>query len=104
MTLNIDTTLRRQLSKEYEQESNSGKHQQVFHFCTSTFPYVTEISNISISSGLDAKAISRASTSSQPCTNSGQRRFDGVGGKNAHRIGVNDDSTFGHSYWILVQT
>lgn len=37
---------------------------------------MTDISSISMSSALDAKAMSRASTSSQPCMGSqGQRRF-----------------------------
>ena len=35
-----------------------GKDEQVFYFCVSTLPYVTEINKISMSSGLDANAIS----------------------------------------------
>ena len=79
MTLNMETTLRRQLSKQYEHKTTSGKQQRAFHFCASTFPYVTEISSISMSSVLDARAISRARTSSQPYAGSqGQRRFSSV--------------------------
>ena len=37
------------------------------NFWTLTFPNVTEINRTSISSGLDARVYSRASTSSLPC-------------------------------------
>lgn len=42
------------------------RNERVTDFCTSTFPKVTEISNISTSSGLAERASKRASTSSMP--------------------------------------
>ena len=75
----------------------------LFYFWVSTFPYVTEISSISKSWVLEAKAISRASTSSQPFSRNGQDqqqitscRVERKGKRITYRISIDNDFSLSH--------